>query len=182
MMPVKSVAVFCAASEEIDNLYMAAAAEVGAMLGRIGVSLVYGGARFGLMEVTAKAAKESGAHVTGVVPVILEERGRVSRLIDDRIGCRNLSDRKDIMLERSDVLVALPGGVGTLDEIFHVMAAATIGYHDKKVILYNVNGFWNPLIDMLREFEKKGFVRGGLERFLVVADCIDELKRMIIEA
>lgn len=182
MIPMKSVAVFCAASEEIDSLYSDAAAQVGTMLGRIGAGLVYGGARFGLMEVTAKAAKAAGVHVTGVVPVILEERDRVSSLIDEKINCRNLSDRKDIMLERSDILVALPGGIGTLDEIFHVMAAATIGYHNKKVVLYNVNGFWNPLVEMLKEGEINGFVRGGLERFIAVADCIDELERMIKEA
>ena len=178
MMQPKSVAVFCAASEEIDPLYNAAAAEVGTMIGRIGASLVYGGARFGLMEATAKA---SGAKVVGVVPMILEERDRVSSLIDEKINCRNLSDRKEIMLERSDILVALPGGIGTLDEIFHVMAAATIGYHGKKVVLYNVNGYWNPLIEMLQDGEKKRFVRGGLERFMAVADNIAELERIILE-
>lgn len=181
MMQPKSVAVFCAASEEIDPLYNAAATEVGTMIGRIGASLVYGGARFGLMEATAKAAKASGAKVVGVVPMILEERDRVSSLIDEKINCRNLSDRKDIMLERSDILVALPGGIGTLDEIFHVMAAATIGYHGKKVVLYNVNGYWNPLVEMLLDGEKKGFVRGGLERFMAVAGNIDELERIILE-
>lgn len=181
MMQPKSVAVFCAASEEIDPLYNAAAAEVGTMIGRIGASLVYGGARFGLMEATAKAAKASGAKVVGVVPMILEERDRVSSLIDEKINCRNLSDRKDIMLERSDILVALPGGIGTLDEIFHVMAAATIGYHGKKVVLYNVNGYWNPLVEMLQDGEKKRFVRGGLERFMAVADNMAELERIILE-
>lgn len=181
MMQPKSVAVFCAASEEIDPLYNEAAAEVGTMIGRIGASLVYGGARFGLMEATAKAAKASGAKVVGVVPMILEERDRVSSLIDEKINCRNLSDRKDIMLDRSDILVALPGGIGTLDEIFHVMAAATIGYHGKKVVLYNVNGYWNPLVEMLLDGEKKGFVRGGLERFMAVADNIGELERIILE-
>ena len=181
MMQPKSVAVFCAASEEIDPLYSAAAAEIGTMIGRIGASLVYGGARFGLMEATAKAAKASGAKVVGVVPMILEERDRVSSLIDEKINCRNLSDRKDIMLERSDILGALPGGIGTLDEIFHVMAAATIGYHGKKVVLYNVNCYWSPLVEMLLDGEKKGFVRGGLERFMAVADNIAELERIILE-
>lgn len=182
MIKTKSVAVFCAASEEIDALYAVAASEVGALLGRIGAELVYGGARFGLMEATARAAKAAGAHVTGVVPMVLEERDRVSALIDEKINCCNLSDRKDIMLQRSDILVALPGGIGTLDEIFHVMAAATIGYHGKRVVLYNVNGFWTPLLGVLRDYEKRGFIRGGLECFMVVADNIDELEKIILEA
>lgn len=152
------------------------------MLGRMGATLVYGGARFGLMEATAQAAKASGATVVGVVPQILEERDRVSTLIDEKINCRNLSDRKDIMLERSDILVALPGGVGTLDEIFHVLAAAMIGYHSKRVVLYNVNGFWDSLMELLGSSKEKGFVRCDLERHLVVADSIDELEKYIQEA
>lgn len=179
---MKSVAVFCAASENIAPGYFEAAASVGRMLGRIGAALVYGGARFGLMEAVAKGAKEAGARVVGVVPEILEQRGRVSVLIDEKIPCRNLSDRKDIMLAKSDVLVALPGGVGTLDEIFHVAAAATIGYHSKRVILYNVNGFWNRLLAALEELSEAGFVRAGLDNIIVVANSIEELESLIEKA
>ena len=183
MMPAKSVAVFCAASENIAPGYFEAAAEVGAMLGRLGATLVYGGSCSGLMEATAKAAKFAGARIVGVVPDILVERGRVSALLDEQVGCRNLSERKDIMLERSDILVALPGGVGTLDEIFHVVAAASIGYHSKRVLLYNVNGYWNPLCAALEEMLQSGFVRAGkLREYLLVADSIVELEQMIKEA
>ena len=174
-----SVAIFCAASENIAPGYFEAAAEVGAMLGRLGKTMVYGGARFGLMEATAKAAKAAGARIVGVVPDILVERDRVSRLLDEQVGCRNLSERKDIMLERSDVLVALPGGVGTLDEIFHVLAAATIGYHTKRVVLYNVNGFWNPLLATVEEMSQAGFVRGEVEKYLIVANSIAQLEDLI---
>ena len=182
MMPARNVAVFCAASEEIDSLYVLSATAVGNMLGRIGATLVYGGARFGLMEATAKAAKASGAKVVGVVPMILEERGRVSSLIDEKVNCRNLSDRKDIMLQRSDILVALPGGIGTLDEIFHVMAAATIGYHSKNVVLYNVNGFWDSLVALLKASKESGFLRGDIDRYMAVADNLEELERIIMDA
>jgi uncharacterized protein (TIGR00730 family) len=83
------------------------------------------------------------------------------------------------MLERSDIHVALPGGVGTLDEIFHVLAAATIGYHTKRVVLYNVNGFWNSLNATLDGMLQAGFVRGEFEKYLVVANSIAELEDMI---
>ena len=178
---MRKVAVFCAASDNIAPGYFEAAAQVGAMLGRIGAVLVYGGARFGLMEATAKAAKLAGARIVGVVPDILVERDRVSALPDELVGCRNLSERKDIMLERSDVLVALPGGVGTLDEIFHVMAAATIGYHTKRVVLYNVNGYWDSLYATLEEMSQAGFVRGGMDKCLVVANSIAELEELVFE-
>ncbi len=181
MMPMKSVAVFCAASEDIDRIHFSEAEAVGRMLGGRGAALVYGGARFGLMEATAKAAKAAGAHIIGVVPMILEERGRVSTLIDEKINCRNLSDRKDIMLQRSDILVALPGGIGTLDEIFHVMAAATIGYHSKKVVLYNAGGFWDSLLSTLRTLKEGGFIRSNFDSLLAVANNIEELEKIIFE-
>ena len=176
---MKSVAIFCAASENIAPGYFEAAVEVGAMLGRVGATMVYGGARFGLMEATAKAAKATGARIVGVVPDILVERDRVSGLLDEQVGCRNLSERKDIMLERSDILVALPGGIGTLDEIFHVLAAATIGYHTKRVVLYNVNGFWNQLLATVEEMSQAGFVRGEMEKYLIVANSVAELEDLI---
>ena len=182
MAKEKNIAVFCAASETIAPCFVDAAYEVGALIGRIGASLVYGGARFGLMEATAKSAKEAGARIIGVVPEILVERGRVSTLLDEHIPCRNLSDRKDIMLAKSDILVALPGGIGTLDEIFHVMAAATIGYHSKRVVLYNVNGFWDSMVAMLDNLNATGFIRGDLERFMAVANSIEELEKLINEA
>jgi uncharacterized protein (TIGR00730 family) len=91
-------------------------------------------------------------------------------------------ERKDIMLERSDVLVALPGGVGTLDEIFHVMAAATIGYHHKHVVLYNVNGFWNGLLAVLNEMNRSGFVRSNLNALLSVATDVEDLKTILMKA
>ena len=179
---MKSVAVFCAASENIAPGYFEAASEVGAMLGRLGATLVYGGARFGLMEATARSAKEAGAHIVGVVPDVLVERGRVSSLLDEHIPCRNLSDRKDIMLERSNILVALPGGIGTLDEIFHVMAAATIGYHSKRVVFYNVNGYWDGLLSVLNGMLDAGFLRGDVEKFMAVASSIEQLENLIKEA
>ncbi len=178
----KSVAVFCAASEDIEPRYPQEAREVGALLGRLGAELVYGGARAGLMEAVAAAAKEAGARVVGVVPFVLEERNRVSSLLDERVRVKDLSERKDIMVQRSDVLVALPGGVGTLDEIFHTMAAATIGFHHKKVVLYNASGFWDGLLALLQKMSAEAFVRGGLNNYIEVAGSIDELERIITEA
>ena len=182
MILMKNIAVFCAASDSVAPVFVQAAREVGALIGSLGCALVYGGARAGLMEVTAAAAKEAGAHIVGVVPLILEERNRVSELIDEKIHTRDLSERKDIMVQRSDVLVALPGGIGTLDEVFHTMAAATIGFHKKRVVLYNVCGFWNGLLEVLQQMSQTAFVRGNLSDFLVVAENLDELKKIIEEA
>ena len=141
------IGVFCAASEQIDPLYIEKAEELGAWIGSQGKWLVYGGSNLGLMEA----------------------------MLDVTFPTVNLSDRKDVMLQESDVLVALPGGIGTLDEIFHVLAAGSIGYHDKQIILYNVNGFWDGLLDFLRTLEDRHFIHHPLDGRLKVAATFDEL-------
>ena len=103
-------------------------------------------------------------------------RKRQSKYIPrEIIATHDLSDRKDIILQQSDVLVALPGGIGTLDEVFHVMAAASIGYHQKKVIFYNADGFCNPLLAVLSELQTRGFTRHPLSSYYEVANTFNEL-------
>lgn len=173
------IAIFCSASENIEPVFFEKARELGIWMGQNKKTLVYGGANIGLMECIAKVAKDNGSMIIGVIPTKLEERGRTSDLVDVTFRTDNLSDRKDVMLNESDVAVALPGGVGTLDEIFHVMAAATIGYHKKKVILYNVNGFWDEIIAFLRKLETTGFAHQPLDRFFSVANNFDELIKLL---
>lgn len=176
---MKKIGIFCSASENIDKMYFDDAARIGQWMGETGRTLVYGGASLGLMECVAQAVKTNGGHIIGVVPAKLEENGKVSALPDRIIHTRNLSDRKDIMVEESDVLLALPGGVGTLDEIFHVMAAASIGYHQKKVVFYNANGFYDTLLKALKEIEGKGFARHPFSTYYEVADTLEELKQIM---
>ena len=127
----------------------------------------------------AQAVKSHGGGVVGVVPTKLEERGRVSELPDVLFRTENLSERKEVIVRESEVLIALPGGVGTLDEVFHVMAAATIGYHRKRVIFYNVNGFWDDLIGMLQQMEQKGFIRKPLAESYSVVTTLEEMAQML---
>lgn len=173
------IAIFCSASGNIDPVYYEKACELGIWMGQNKMTLVYGGANIGLMECIARAAKENGSTVIGVVPVKLEERGRVSDLLDVTFRTDNLSDRKDLMLNECEVAIALPGGVGTLDEVFHVMAAATLDYHRKKVILYNINGFWNGIIDFLAGLEAQHFAHHPLNNYFAVANDLKELTELL---
>ena len=172
---MERIGIFCSASEVIDPIYFDKASELGKWMGLNRKTLVYGGANLGLMECVAKAAKENGAFIMGVVPTKLEERGTVSDLLDVTFRVDNLSERKDTMLRESEVMVALPGGVGTLDEVFHVMASASIGYHHKKVIFYNVDGFWNGMLDFLNSMKGSGFAHRPLENYYHVANTWEEL-------
>ena len=103
----------------------------------------------------------------------------MSDLLDVTFRTDNLSDRKDVMLHEADVVVALPGGVGTLDEIFHVMAAATLDYHRKKVIFYNINGFWNGIVEFLKGLETQHFAHNPLSSYYAVADNREELTELL---
>lgn len=174
------VAVFCSASESIDPMYFERTAELGAWMGSEGMTLVYGGSDQGLMECLAREVKKNGGRVFGVVPTLVEQRGHVSECLDVHFPVVNLSDRKDTMMEEADRVVALPGGIGTLDEVFHVMAATAIGYQRKKVIFYNIEGFYDELIALLQELEKKGFCRNVAQKFLV-ARTLEELKGLLRE-
>ena len=163
---MESIGLFCAASDRLEASYYDLAGAFGRLVGERGLTLVYGGADSGLMESAARGVKDTGGHVVGIVPSVLEP-------------CHDLSDRKAIMVERSDVLVALPGGVGTLDEVFTVMAANSIGYHRKKVVLFALDGFWDGLVAVLQEMDRRGFVNVPLEQYLVVARSWDELQAVL---
>lgn len=172
---MERIGIFCSASEVIDTIFFEKANELGVWMGWNKKTLVYGGANLGLMECVAKAVKANGGFVMGVVPTKLEERGAVSDLLDVTFRVDDLSERKDTMLRESDILVALPGGVGTLDEVFHVVASASIGYHAKKVILYNIDGFWDGLLAFMDGLKGQGFARRPMERLYGVANSFEEL-------
>ena len=173
------ICVFCSANQQIDPAFFAMTEELGAWAAENGHSIVYGGVNQGLMEALAKAAKSHGGRTIGIVPMIVEKSGRLSDYVDVEIPCDNLSDRKQLMMDQSDVFIALPGGIGTIDEVFTVAASATIGYHDKLVILYNMNGFWNPLIAMLDDLQAKGMIRGDWRHYIKTADSIEEISRFV---
>ena len=173
------ICVFCSANEQIDPDFRTMTEELGAWAAENGHSIVYGGVNQGLMECVAKATKEAGGHTIGVVPMIVEKSGRISDYVDVEIPCDNLTDRKQLMMDQSDVFIALPGGIGTIDEVFTVAGSATIGYHNKTVILYNMKGFWDDLIALLDNLQAKGMVRGNWRDYIKTADSIEEIGRLI---
>lgn len=173
------ICVFCSANEQIDPEFFTLTEELGRWAAAKGHSIVYGGVNQGLMECVAKATKEAGGRTIGVVPMMVEKSGRTSDYVEVEIPCDNLTDRKQLMMDQSDVFIALPGGIGTLDEVFTVAASATIGYHQKLVILYNMNGFWNELIALLDSLQQKGMIRGSWRQYIKTADSLEEISRLI---
>ena len=173
------IAVFCSANKNIDPDFFTLTEEMGKWMAENGHDLVFGGCNSGLMDCIGKAVKVNGGRTIGVVPTLVERGGRTFPDLDIEIPCDNLSDRKDLMLAQGDIFVALPGGVGTLDEIFTIAAAHTIGYHHKMVILYNMKGFWNSTIALLDDMAEKRMIRGTWRDVIEVADNLEELKAIV---
>jgi uncharacterized protein (TIGR00730 family) len=176
---IKKIGVFCSASDTIDTVYFECARQLGEWMGQTGKIMVYGGTDLGLMKQIARAVQENGGKTIGVIPIKIQENGWASSLPDRIIRTRNLSDRKDIMLQESDIMIALPGGIGTLDEIFHVIAAATIDDHHKKIIFYNINGFYNALLNLLEDLKANHFISSPLSDYYHVAKTFEALKLLL---
>ena len=173
------ICVFCSANEQIDPDFFRETEKLGVWAAKNGHSIVYGGVNCGLMECVAKAAHQAGGHTIGVIPRIIEKNGRISEYVDDRILCDNLSERKQLMQDESDVFIALPGGIGTIDEVFTIAASATIGYHHKRVILYNIKGFWNGLIAMMDDLQTRGVIRQQWQNWIAVANSLEDIERLL---
>lgn len=176
---MQKIGVYLSSKENLPESYVQAAREVGELIGKTGRILIYGGARKGLMEVLAQSVKQHGGRVYGMVPEIIEKRGLVSDAIDVTFRCLDLSDRKMMMNRESDVLVALPGGIGTLDEVFTVMANTVIGIRHQPVVFYNVDGCWDALLAALDNLFEQGLVSGSPSDYYSVAHNIQELASLI---
>ena len=166
----RAVCVYCGSHPGADERYADAARAFGALLGRRGHALVYGGARAGLMGAVADAALEAGARVTGVIPEALWEREIGHTGLTELLVVASMHERKALMAERSDAFVALPGGAGTLEEFAEAWTWAQLGIHAKPVALLNVAGFYDPLLALLDHMEREGFVRPQQRAMVLVAD------------
>ena len=169
------IAVFCSAAEGLPEKFKEAAQELGTWMGQNQKVLVYGGSYLGLMGVIAHAVRENGGQLYGFVPKRLTENGWEEPNLDVTFPCENLCDRKDLMLLYSEAVIALPGGVGTLDELFTAMGQNTMGESEKKIILLNIDGFYNTLIQFMKELSGKGLLRHPLEHYMLVANTVEEL-------
>ena len=178
-MNFEKVGVYLSAREGLPESYTAAAREVGHLIGSTGRTLVYGGSRCGLMEILAKSAKSAGGRVYGMVPDIVAERGLVSDAIDVTFRCADLTDRKAAMERESDVLVALPGGLGTLDEVFSVLGNASIGIRRKPVVFYNAGGCWDKLLAALDALHAAGLIVEPPATYYKVVDTPAALRAVL---
>ena len=170
---LRRVCVYCGSSAGTHPGFAKAAAELGRLMAESGVELVYGGGDVGLMGVVAQSVLTHGGRVTGIIPEFLRRRENMLKDVQDLVVVPDMHARKQLMFERSDAFVALPGGIGTLEELVEQMTWAQLGRHGKPILLLNVERFWDPLIALLEHMRIAGFIRPGLELSYLVADAAE---------
>ena len=158
MAELQSICVYCGSNTGSDPAFAAAARTLGRAMAEAGVRLVYGGGSVGLMGILARSVMQSGGKVTGIIPQFLKDREVMLKEVSDLVVTADMHERKRIMFERSDAFVALPGGIGTLEEVVEIMTWAQLDQHAKPVLILNINGFWDPLIALFRRMREEGFL------------------------
>lgn len=169
------IGVYCASTDGARPTYMAAARHFGRTLAERGIELVYGGGRTGLMGALADAAMEAGGTVTGVMPHGLVEREVAHTGLTRLHVVDSMHTRKAMLADMADAFVALPGGIGTLEEFFETWTWAQLGVHRKPIGLLNIDGFWDPLVGLIDHLSTEGFLRGTTRESLLVHDDGDAM-------
>ena len=180
---VSSVCVFCSSSNDIDPRFHAVAAELGTALGTRRCELIFGGTDVGAMGVLARAHQAAGGHVASVVPRVFIERGIAFNPSETLLQTRDLHERKEVMIERADAFVILPGGTGTLDEFFEVLAVSQLGFARKPIVVMNTDGFFDTLFRFMDELHAKRFLAMPVqESVVVVPDAVGVLRALGLES
>ncbi|NDW05265.1 LOG family protein [Jiella pacifica] len=184
MNTIRSVCVYCGSSPGRSPAYIAAARALGRSIGDAGLELVYGGGTKGVMGAVSDAVLTSGGKVTGIIPQFLidmEATERELKRLDELIVTADMHERKHRMFQRSDAFVALPGGIGTLEELVEIMTWSQLGQHEKPVVIANVDGFWDPLARLFDHMSEEGFLHSADRVKPLVVDDVEDIVPMLIK-
>ena len=182
MRAIRSICVYCGSGQGTDPVFTAAARVLGRMMAKAGIRLVYGGGRIGLMGEVARSVLDAGGTVTGIIPKFLKAREVMLADAQELHVVEDMHARKKLMFDKADAFIALPGGIGTLEELVEQLTWAQLGRHEKPILIANINGFWRPLLSLLAHMRESGFVRPGLEVKYLVAERIEDALEMLLAA
>jgi len=182
MSTITSICVYCGSSAGKEPEFAAAAREFGRVLAENNVRLVYGGGAIGLMGAVATAVLDHGGAVKGIIPDFLTRREHMHAGVTDLVVTRNLHERKQLMFEHADAFVALPGGIGTLEELVEQMTWAQLGRHRKPVLIANIGGFWDPLCALLEHMNQLGFIHSFSRFNYLVCERVADILPKLNEA
>ncbi|MEO9614741.1 MAG: TIGR00730 family Rossman fold protein [Nitratireductor sp.] len=178
MERIHSICVYCGSSPGTSARYVEAGKTLGAAIGGADLRLVYGGGAKGVMGAVASGAMSAGGKVTGIIPRFLMNKEATENALaqlDELVTTEDMHQRKHIMFEKSDAFVALPGGIGTLEEIVEIMTWAQLGRHSKPIVFANLDGFWDPMLVLLDHMRAEGFVHTGDRVRPMVIDRVDDI-------
>ncbi len=175
MSPPRKLCVYCGSGNGRNPAYVEAARSLGKALAKAEIGLVYGGGSLGLMGEVARAVMAEGGHVTGIIPEFLASRERLLDTVNELIVTNDMHERKMTMFARATGFVALPGGLGTLEELAEISTWAQLGQHAKPIILCNIEGYWDPLVTLFDHMRAEQFIRDGLEFCLDVVGSVAEV-------
>jgi uncharacterized protein (TIGR00730 family) len=181
MTAIRTICVYCGSGPGSDPAFVAAARAFGQILAKNRIGLVFGGGSVGLMGALANAVLDHGGTVTGVMPQFLVNREHALKR-GEMIVTRDMHERKQRMFELADAFVALPGGIGTLEEVVEQMTWAQLGHHKKPILLANIKQFWEPLCALLDHMQALHFIRSGLDVSYLVIDRVEDILPMLIQA
>ena len=174
-MTISRVCVYCGSADAVDARYRDAARELGDALAKAGIDVVYGGGRVGLMGLMADAALAAGGRVVGIIPGLLRDAELAHQGATELVIAGSMHDRKRLMAERADAFAILPGGIGTLDEMFEILTWRHLGLHDKPVFLVDVDGYWQPLLRLLDHLVVHRFTAPLVPRLLEIVPSVADL-------
>ncbi len=175
MNKIKTVCVYCGSGPGTDPRFVEAAIALGKALAESGIRLVYGGGSIGLMGAVATSVLDHGGTVTGIIPGFLTARENALKRVQELIVTPDMHERKRLMFEHSDAFVALPGGIGTLEELVEQLTWQQLGRHSKPVLLANIGGFWEPLLALLAHMRETQFIRQGLAVDILKAERVEDI-------
>ena len=172
---LQSICVYCGSGAGENPAYAETARAFGRILAASRIGLVYGGGSLGLMGEIARSVLHHGGHVTGIIPGFLSEREHMLIEAQELIVVDDMHQRKQLMFVKSDAFVALPGGLGTLEEFVEQLTWSQLGRHAKPIVLVNVQGFWNPLLVLFERMGAEAFIRPGLQLHMLVVDRVEDI-------
>ena len=175
MNQIKTVCVYCGSGPGTNPQFVEAAFDLGKVLAENSIRLVYGGGSIGLMGTVAKSVLEHGGSVTGIIPEFLRARENALTSVQEMIVTPDMHERKRLMFERSDAFIALPGGIGTLEELVEQLTWQQLGRHSKPVLLANIDNFWEPLLALLAHMRATAFIRPTLPLEVLKADRVEDI-------
>jgi len=172
---IQKISVFCGSNVGDKHEYTTSAINLGQLLAQNNVELIYGGSAVGLMHQLAKSVKKHGGKITGVVPRFMHKKGLTDSIVDEIIFVETMSERKEKMIQLADAFIALPGGFGTLDELLDAIVTYQLGLHTKPIGVANINGFYEPLIKLVKHMVDEGFLNQAYKGTFIVSEKIEVL-------